>query len=94
MGRENGRAEVRIECKDFDFGALESFQRGGDIGLGVSRVLERDMIKKIAEKLAEVPLEATELLFDLFLDSRKGQDKLTKKEFKDAILLTFKVPGI
>mmetsp|Transcript_35322 Transcript_35322/g.34350 ORF Transcript_35322/g.34350 Transcript_35322/m.34350 type:complete len:293 (-) Transcript_35322:159-1037(-) len=98
MGKENGRAEVRIESKDYDIDMYgpASDLRGGEMSVNISRMMEKDLLKKIAFKLAEIPYEEIDMFFDLFLQSSSGSDqnKVLKKDFKDIVLLKFRVSGI
>lgn len=87
MGKENGRVEIKITCKDFDmdaYGAATDL-RGGDNATSISRVMERDILKKIGEKLAEIPFVDIDMFFDFFLaDSEQQQaNKVSKKHFKE-----------
>ena len=70
LSKENGRAEIKITCKDFD---ASQYGIGADIRGGqgsndvINKVMERDILKRIADKMAEIPYEEIELFFDLFL---------------------------
>jgi hypothetical protein len=56
--------------------------------------MESDIIKKIAESLAEAPIEDIDILFDFFNSDGNDRQKIFKKEFKDFILNNLKIRNI
>jgi len=93
-GKENGSAEISITVVTRD--ASESIRTlRGEHGLQVTRAVERDVLQKIAKKFSEAPNDDCDVLFSLFLEGRDlKKDEITKKRFKDVLLLDFKLQGV
>jgi hypothetical protein len=70
--------------------------RGMEGGVTISKVMEKDILKKIAEKFAEVPFEDPEMFFELFLNMGESTNlnKISKAAFKDKVLLKYRIPGV
>ena len=65
-GRETGRMEVKITCKDYNSYAKGVYQGGDGANITLSKFIEKDIITKISEALAEIPYEDMDLMFDFF----------------------------
>lgn len=63
---------------------------GNNSGFAVSKFVERDIISKIAEKLASIPYEDIDLFFDYFLTA-EDLNRISKKRFKEVVLLNLNV---
>jgi hypothetical protein len=87
-GHENGRMEVKLNCKDFDMNYLGASDLNNADGTGftISKFIERDILTRIADKLATIPYEDMDLLFDFFLTPSEP-NRIPKKHFKEVVLL-------
>jgi hypothetical protein len=65
MGRETGRMEVKLTCKDYN-SYTSLFEGGANANVTLSKFIEKDIITKISEALAEIPYEDMDLMFDFF----------------------------
>lgn len=93
MGRETGRMEIKLTCKDYNAYATSAYQGAEGHGVTLSKFIEKDIITKISEALAEIPYEDMDLMFDFF---NQGADpnKIFKKDFKEFILLNLRVRNV
>ena len=91
MGRETGRMEIKITCKDYN--TYSMYSGADNANVTVSKFIEKDIITKISEALAEIPYEDMDLMFDFF---NQGSDpnKIFKKDFKEFILLNLRVRNV
>jgi hypothetical protein len=64
-GIETGRMEVRISCKDSQLFLGEESLKGDSFAM--SKFVERDVIGKIAEKLAVADIESIDMIFDMLI---------------------------
>jgi hypothetical protein len=94
MGRDNGRIEIKIECKDYSAYTKGVYTGSDGSTITLSKFMEQDIIKKIAEALSEAPIEDIDILFDFFNSEGKDRQKIFKKEFKDFILQNLRIRQI
>lgn len=80
--------EIKLSCKDFNiypYGNSDLRNADGS-GFTISKFIERDILTRIADKLASIPYEDMDLIFDFFL-TPDTPDRISKKHFKEVILL-------
>lgn len=92
-GNVTGRMEVKLSCKDYNSYSKGVYQGNDGSSITLSKFIEKDIISKVSEALAEIPYEDMDLMFDFF---NQGSDpnKITKKDFKEFILLNMKIRNI